>query len=87
MSRQSKGFSLVEVMIVVVIVGLLGFIGWRVWDAMQTQPAEDQNGTSQTTPAETDVESEADLDEASQTLDATNIEGSEPKQLESETTF
>ena len=83
MSRN-KGFSIVEVVIVIAVIGLIGLIGWRVWDAQNT--GTDQTDTTQTdtTP---DVNSEADLDKADDTLDAMNVEGEEAKQLESETSF
>lgn len=83
---RNKGFSIVEVVIVIAVIGLIGLIGWRVWDAQQNTGTE-QTDTTQTETTAPDVNSEADLDKADDTLDAMNVEGEEAKQLESETSF
>lgn len=85
MARSNKGFSIVEVLIVILVLALVGFIGWKVWDTMN-QPTTDE-GTSQQQPASDDMKSEEDLDKADKTLDDTNVDGTEAQQLELETSF
>lgn len=87
MADNNKGFGLVEIIIALAIVGLMGFIGWRVWDANQnTTPDGTQTSrTDSSTP--TEVNSDSDLDRAAKTLDATNVEGTESKDLNSQTNF
>lgn len=53
MKANQKGFSVVEILIVVVIVGLLGAVGWLVYDRQKSQ-----TGTKDTT-AQTTTKSEA----------------------------
>lgn len=84
--KNHKGFSIVEVVIVLAIVGLIALIGWRVWEANQFTTDGSQSGTTQSEAAP-EINSESDLDTADQTLDATNVEGQEAKQLDSETRF
>lgn len=81
---QNKGFSIDEVVIVLAIVGLIGLIGWRVWSANQTTGESTETTQSQDARG---INSEADLDTADEQLDATNIEGSESQQLDTETSF
>lgn len=84
---RNKGFSIVEVVIVLAIVGVIGLIGWRVWDANQNNSV-DQEGTSQSgSEASPDIQSDTDLDKADQTLDTMNVEGTESKELDSQTSF
>lgn len=84
-ARNTKGFSIVEVVLVLAVLILIGVIGWRVWDANQS------TGTEQLDTPRADsapkVESNEDLDKANSVLDDTNLEGEEAKQLEAETNF
>ena len=48
MKNNQKGFSVVEILVVIVVVALLGFVGWRVYDNQQNN--SDDNASS-TTPA------------------------------------
>ena len=82
---RNEGFSIVEVIIVVAVVGLIGLIGWRVWDAQQNTDTG-QTETSQQNQVP-DINNESDLDKASESLDATDVEGSESQQLDSQTSF
>ena len=83
---RNKGFTIVEVMIVIVLIALVGFIGWRVWTANQQTDMQDVQTTTQTEEVPT-INSEQDLDKATEQLDETNIEGSESQQLDTETSF
>lgn len=83
---HNKGFSIVEVVIVIAIVGLLGLVGWRVWDASQTKTA-DQTDTTQSSETAPDIKSDSDLDKADAALDEMDVEGTESKQLDSQTSF
>lgn len=82
MTRQ-KGFSIVEIVIVLAVVALIGLLGWRVWSANQTTDTTDTTQSETVAP----INSEEDLNTADQQLDATNIEGSESQQLDTETSF
>lgn len=81
---RNKGFSIVEVVIVIAVVALIGLLIWRVWSANQTT----DGGTEPTqTQQVQDINSEQDLDKATEQLDETNIEGTESQQLDTETNF
>lgn len=88
MARNNKGFSIVEVLIIVLVLALVGFIGWKVWDNLANKPAATNDTTTQqeTTPA-TEVESKSDLDKVDKTLDDTNVDGNEVQQLDSQVNF
>lgn len=51
MKANQKGFSVVEILIVIVVVGLLGAVGWLVYDR---QKSPKQSATSQNTSEQTD---------------------------------
>lgn len=40
---KSKGFSPIEIVLVVAVVLFLGFVGWRVWEAKKDKGNADQN--------------------------------------------
>jgi prepilin-type N-terminal cleavage/methylation domain-containing protein len=82
---RNKGFSIVEIVIVLAIVGLIGVLAWRFWDASQTSPAD--TSTESTTQTAPNVNSDADLNKADQSLDSTDVEGSESQQLDTQTSF
>jgi len=52
MKTNQKGFSVVEVLVVIIIVGLLGTVGWLVYDR-QKNKTDDTNTASQTTQQKT----------------------------------
>ncbi len=82
---RNKGFSIVEVVIVLVVIALIGLVGWRVWSANQPTDST-QTETTQSDDAPT-INTDKDLDKASDQLDETNIEGTESQQLDTETNF
>lgn len=59
MKVDQKGFSVIEIFILVAVVGLLGVVGWLVYDRQKSKV--DNNVTSQTSQQET-KQSEAKLD-------------------------
>lgn len=55
MKANEKGFSVVEILVVIVIVGLVGTVGWLVYDRQQSK-SDTKNEVSQTTPQATEKE-------------------------------
>lgn len=49
MKATQKGFSVVEVLIVIVIVGLLGVVGWLVYDKQSNNKDSDSSSQTNTT--------------------------------------
>ncbi len=92
MSRHNKGFGIVEGVLIIAAIALIGFVGWRAWVSFSNNKNTTAvNSTSQSqqvnpsqAPAITD---NASLDQASAVLDATNVDGTESSQLNSETNF
>lgn len=87
MSTSSKGFSLIEGLLVVAVITVVGVLGYRVWDANYNtgDSATQQVATSgDTTPQ---IESAKDLDAATVALDQVDIEGNAVSQLDSELTY
>ncbi|HEY0964927.1 MAG TPA: hypothetical protein VGE13_00425 [Candidatus Saccharimonadales bacterium] len=87
-----KGFGAIEILIVIAVVIILGFLGWKAWEAYTDKPSDTSNQESKqqnnTMPSESDIptiESESDLDKAEKMLDDTDIDGTESKDLESQT--
>jgi prepilin-type N-terminal cleavage/methylation domain-containing protein len=48
MKTNQKGFSVVEILIVIVVVGLLGAVGWLVYDRQKSSNKEQASSTTQT---------------------------------------
>lgn len=82
----NKGFGVVEVIVAILIIGLIAFIGWRVWDANSVSDSSQSTSQSGEGTA-TDVKSDNDLDKAVDTLDTTDIEGTESQDLDAQTNF
>ena len=38
--NNQKGFSIVEVLLLLVVIGAVGFVGWYVWSQKLNQPAQ-----------------------------------------------
>lgn len=51
MKDNQKGFSVVEILIVIVVVGLLGTVGWLVYDRQKGKTDNQQTSKTTTTPA------------------------------------
>ncbi len=60
MKANEKGFSVVEILIVVVVVGLLGAVGWLVYDRQKNKV--DTAQTTQQTPVTTESEAKEETD-------------------------
>jgi prepilin-type N-terminal cleavage/methylation domain-containing protein len=55
MQTHQKGFSVIEILLVVVVVGLIGVVGWLVYDHQNSKAAQTANtqvGTTQKAPNE-----------------------------------
>ncbi len=79
MSRQQRGFSVVEAVIAVVVVAAIGVTGYWAYSRMQTAsktPSASEQTQKATTPAAPTVSDSNDLDKASQALDQTNLDAS-----------
>lgn len=75
MNSNQKGFSVVEILIIIVVVGLLGAVGWLVYDRQNSKESKEQAITSQNntqttqeTAAFTDCHTE--VDKVTKTLDS-----------------
>ncbi|HET7630116.1 MAG TPA: prepilin-type N-terminal cleavage/methylation domain-containing protein [Candidatus Saccharimonadales bacterium] len=89
MNRQ-RGFSIVEIIIVVAVIVVLALIGWRLWQRMgDDQPSDQTNSTtSQTSQQQTPpINNAQDLDKASRRLNDVNVDGDYSKQLDQQTGF
>lgn len=80
--NKQKGFTIVEIAVVVLIVGLLGFIGLRVWGSYTSQELA-TNPTSTSDVRE--VTDAASLSAVEKQLENVDIVGSYEKELEAET--
>ena len=58
MKINQKGFSVVEILIVIVVVGLLGAVGWLVYDRQKDKPSDNTAATSTTKTSATPQTSE-----------------------------
>ncbi|MEX2014493.1 MAG: prepilin-type N-terminal cleavage/methylation domain-containing protein [Candidatus Saccharimonadales bacterium] len=47
MNSNQKGFSVVEILIVIIVIGLLGAVGWLVYDRQKSKTSETQTNTQQ----------------------------------------
>lgn len=66
MKANQKGFSVIEVLIVVVIVGLLGAVGWLVYDRQKNQTDNKDTAAPTSEQANKQVNSPEGEDEAKQ---------------------
>lgn len=58
MSRNEKGFSVVEVVIMIVVIGLVGAVGWLVYDRQNNQQSTTMQNASETKADEESTETE-----------------------------
>lgn len=88
MDHNNKGFGVIEAILIVAVIAVIGFVGWKAWDAFSNNKTAD---TTQTQQINTDqapaVNDNAGLDKSAATLDAINVDGTESKQLKSQTNF
>lgn len=84
MSNKQKGFTLVEAAVIVVIVAVIGIIAWKAWEMISSKTSSTTDSSVQV-PAT--INNSSDLDKASAALDATDIEGSESTEIDSEISF
>jgi prepilin-type N-terminal cleavage/methylation domain-containing protein len=83
-SRQ-KGFTLVEIVVVVLVIGLLGFIGVRVWGNYTSQQlAKD---TTPTTASVQPIKTAKDVQTVENQLDSIDVVGSFENDLNSAASF
>lgn len=87
MNRAQKGFSIIEVAIVVVILGIIGFLAYSTYMHQQTAKvtSTQQSHTATDVPTAPAVNSSSDLTTAQQTVDNLNVDdGSDSSQLNSQ---
>ncbi len=69
MKANQKGFSVVEILIVIVVVGLLGMVGWLVYDRQKTKKLEAPTPTTtQKTEQQTESQNTKPVDETASWL-------------------
>lgn len=88
MNRQ-KGFSIVEIVIIIAILVVLALVGWRLWQQMSQSNDQTATPTSQTsgqvqTPP---IDNENDLNRAAQRLDSVDVDGNYQDELDQQTSF
>jgi prepilin-type N-terminal cleavage/methylation domain-containing protein len=81
MPSYKKGFTIVEIVIVVVVLVIAGLIAFRIWDSYNTQAPVTKEQRSE------EVQTAEDLDKVDKMLDETNIEGDETNRLDAEVNF
>lgn len=67
MKTHQKGFSAIEILVVVVILGLVGAVGWLVYDRQQSN-SDTKSEVSQTAEKETVKEDATPVDKTSQVV-------------------
>lgn len=81
MNYNNRGFSIVEIILIVAVITIIGFIGWKAWDTFSNNKTADTTVNVDQAPI---VNNTVDLDKSAAVLDATNIDGTESTQLNSE---
>lgn len=88
---RQKGFSIVEILLVVAVVGIIGFLGYTFYNNYQTETNKTSTADSSQSATASDVatapavNSASDLDKAQAVLDQTNPGSStDASQLDSE---
>ncbi len=87
MKRSEKGFSIVEVALVIVVLGIIGFVGFRVWQANSTPQVSDTTGTSASQTQVPAINKTADLSTASASLDSTDVGDGDLTNLNNQLSF
>jgi prepilin-type N-terminal cleavage/methylation domain-containing protein len=84
MNTPQKGFTLVEVVVVVLVIGLLGFIGVRVWGTYTSQELANNSTTTENVQT---LSSLKDVEAVEKQLDNIDVVGSFEQELDSEASF
>ncbi|MEO5691253.1 MAG: hypothetical protein ABIQ64_03645 [Candidatus Saccharimonadales bacterium] len=91
MKRVSSGYSAVEGLIIVTFIVLVGLVGYNLYSMNQahTNSAAEQQATANQVPPAPEISTESDLDTATETLDAVDVDQnqSDLEQLDRETAF
>ncbi|HCR55556.1 TPA: hypothetical protein DIV49_01155 [Candidatus Saccharibacteria bacterium] len=87
MRHIQRGFSVIEVAIVLVVLGLVGALGYVAWNKF----VDTDTGTTETSEERTaekiTVKNADDLNSVEKTLDATDVEDSESTEAEQAADF
>lgn len=79
--KTYKGFSLVEMLVIVGVLVLIGGLGFVAWKSFTKTPAADGTSVSNSQTAEV-ITTEEDLDAAARQLDQLEIEDGDSQQAE-----
>jgi len=82
--RRQKGFTIIELAVVVLVIGLLAFIGVRVWG---TYTSRELANSSNNTPTTSKIGSYEELASVEKQLDDTDLVGSFEAELDNEASF
>ena len=85
--NSEKGFSIVEVGLMVAVLALIGFIGFRVWSANQDTATTETVAQTPSSNEAPQIKKAADLDTASKALDSRELDSSSLDQLDSELNY
>lgn len=85
MRTNQKGYTIVEVVVVVLVIGLLAFIGLRVWGSYSSN--ELASNAPSTTDNVSPVKTAGDLAAVEKQLEDTDVDGSFEQDLNSELSF
>lgn len=83
-----KGFGIVEVVLVIAVLVILGGVGWVAYNNFMAPKSNDSSKTDTASHDEMDmpkIESSADLEKASTSLDDASFEDDGTKEFESQT--
>ena len=84
-ASSRKGFSLVEIVLVVVFVAVIGLVSYKFWSASNSKST---TASAPATAADVaTVKKAADLDTVSKQLDSVDVAGSFEKELDSASSF
>ena len=84
--RSYKGFSIVELLVIVGVLVLIGGLGFVSWKSFNKSANENGTPVSNSHTAEV-ITTEEDLNEAAKQLDQLDIEDEDSQQAESQATF
>lgn len=84
--RSYKGFSIVELLVIVGVLVLIGGLGFVAWKSFNKSTNENGTPVSNSQTAEV-ITTEEDLNEAAKQLDQLDIEDEDSQQAESQATF